>query len=384
MKFNDTIRFIKELYNTEDFIPLHPPVFMGNEKKYLNNCIDTTFVSSVGEYVDLFESMLQDFTGAGRAVAVSNGTSALHAALSLLDVKPGDEVITQALTFVATCNAISYTGAAPVFVDVDRDTMGLSPKALDSFLNENYVCREGVTYNKTTGKRVSACIPMHTFGNPLRIQEVVEICNKWFIPVIEDAAESLGSRVGETHTGLFGTIGILSFNGNKTITTGGGGAIITNNEKLGKLAKHVTTTAKLPHKWDFVHDMVGFNYRMPNINAALGCAQLEKIDMILNAKAAIAQSYTDFFAGNNDLNFIQPIPGTTSNHWLNGIITPDREYRDEFLTETNNNGVMTRPVWTLMTKLEMYKECFKGDLRESQWLEDRAVNIPSGVNLSNQ
>lgn len=379
MKYKNIIDFIKELYKTDKFIPLHAPVFLGNEKEYLNDCIDSTFVSSVGKYVNMFEEMLQDFTGAKKAVAVSNGTSALHAALTLVGVKHGEEVITQALTFVATCNAITYTGASPVFVDVDKDTMGLSPESLNKFLNNHCEIIDNKTYNKATGRKVAACVPMHTFGNPLRIKEVVEVCNKWNIPVVEDAAESLGSYVGKKHTGLFGTLGVLSFNGNKTITTGGGGAIITNNIELGEKAKHITTTAKLPHKWEFNHDIVAYNYRMPNINAALGCAQLEKLNEILKNKKKTAYLYRDIFNKEESLTYIEALSGSTSNHWLNAVITKDREERDCFLEITNSNNVMTRPIWTLMSRLNMYTDCFRTDLNNSEWLEDRVVNIPSGV-----
>lgn len=378
MNYKNIVESIKKIYKTEEFIPLHPPVFLGNEKNYLNECIDSTFVSSVGKFVDQFETELEQFTGAKKAVVVSNGTSALHTALTLIGVEPGDEVITQALTFVATCNAISILKANPVFIDVDRDTMGLSPKALEIFLERNCELRDGETFNKKTGNRVKACVPMHTFGNPLRIKEVVDICNRWNIDVIEDAAESLGSYVGNKHTGLFGKIGVLSFNGNKTITTGGGGALLTNDESLGKLAKHITTTAKLPHKWEFMHDMAAFNYRMPNINAALGCAQLENITEILKNKSTTADQYEELFE-DGPITFVRPIKGTISNNWLNAIILKDRDTRDAFLTYSNENGVMTRPIWTLMSKLSMYKDCYKGELINSEWLEDRVVNIPSGV-----
>lgn len=379
MNYNDVISFIKKLYDTKDRVFLHEPVFWGNEKKYLGDCIDSTFVSSVGKYVDQLESMLKDFTGAKKAIVVSNGTSALHAALNIIGVKNNDEVITQALTFVATCNAISLSGASPVFVDVDRDTMGMSPESLENFLNDNCEIKEGISYNKKSGKRISSCVPMHTFGNPLRIKEVVEVCNKWNIPVVEDAAESLGSYVGETHTGLFGVLGVLSFNGNKTITTGGGGAIITNDVELGNKVKHITTTAKLPHKWEFKHDMVAFNYRMPNINAALGCAQFEVLNDILLIKKQIADKYKTFFEKYEYLDFVDVIPGAKSNYWLNAVIAKDRDERDKFLASTNDAGVMTRPIWTLMNKLEMYKNCCKSELTNSEWLEDRVVNVPSGA-----
>ena len=294
-KFEKVVELVRSIYQSDDYIPLHAPVFNGNEKKYLNECIDTTYVSSVGKFVDLFEEQIADFTGAKKAVSVVNGTAALHAALTLVGVKPGDEVITQSLTFIATCNAISYCGALPAFVDVDLDTMGLSPHSLNKFLEDNCKKADGNIINIKTGNRVSACVPMHTFGHPVRIKEIAHICNEWNLPLVEDAAESLGSSVGEEHTGLFGKCGILSFNGNKTITTGGGGMILTNDEEFGALAKYITTTAKIPHKWEFNHDMIGFNYRMPNINAALGCAQLEQLPRVLEIKREIATKYKNFF-----------------------------------------------------------------------------------------
>lgn len=378
-KLKEVVEFVRSIYRTDDFIPLHAPVFAGNEKKYLNECIDSTFVSSVGKFVDLFEKKIADFTNAKRAVAVVNGTSALHAALTLVGVQHGDEVITQALTFIATCNAISYCGALPVFIDVDLDTMGLSPEYLSQFLEENCKNVNGNIVNKKTGNKVSACVPMHTFGHPVRIKEISEICSEWGIPLIEDAAESLGSYVGDTHTGLFGKCGILSFNGNKTITTGGGGMIITNDEEFGKMAKHITTTAKIPHKWEFNHDMIGFNYRMPNINAALGCAQLEQLFSMLTAKREIAQNYRTFFS-EIDIDFIGERQGVTSNYWLNSIKLKSVRERNEFLEYTNSEGVMTRPIWSLMNKSSMFKSCFSGSLENSNILEEQIVNIPSGVN----
>jgi len=377
-QYKEVVEFVRSIYKTDEFIPLHAPVFGGNEKKYLNECIDSTFVSSVGKFVDLFEKMVEDFTGAKKTVAVVNGTSALHAALTLVGVRHGDEVITQALTFIATCNAISYCGASPVFVDVDIDTMGLSPKSLSKFLEENCKKVDGKVINKNTGKKVSACVPMHTFGHPIRIEKISEICDEWGIPLIEDAAESLGSYVGATHTGLFGKCGILSFNGNKTITTGGGGMIITNDEEFGQMAKHITTTAKMPHKWEFNHDMIGFNYRMPNINAALGCAQIEQLSSILAAKREIAHKYRDFFI-EFGIDFISERQGTRSNYWLNAIKLKTINERNYFLEYTNSKGVMTRPVWTLMNRLSMFKDCFTGSLENSKLLEEQVVNIPSGV-----
>ncbi len=275
--FQNVISFIQQLFGTKEFIPLHQPVFRGNEKKYLSDTIDSTFVSSVGAYVNRFEEMMQSITNTQKAVATVNGTSALQVALRLAGVEKGDEVITQALTFVATANAIAYNGGLPVFVDVDRDTMGLSPNAVNAFLEEFGEIREKGCYNKSTGRKIAACLPMHTFGFPVHLDELMLVCNKWNIPIVEDAAESLGSFYKDRHTGSFGKLGIFSFNGNKTVTCGGGGAIVTNDEELGVKAKHLTTTAKKPHPYEFYHDELGYNFRMPNLNAALACAQLEQL-----------------------------------------------------------------------------------------------------------
>ncbi len=378
--YQDVVTFIQSVFSTEEFIPLHEPKFIGNEKKYLNECIDSTFVSSVGKFVDQFEEMIASYTGAKYAVATSNGTSALHISLLLANVQEGDEVITQALTFVATCNAISYCNAIPVFVDVDKDTMGLSPDALRVFLNENTVIENRQCINRSTGKVIKACVPMHTFGHPCRIDEVVEICNEFHITVVEDAAESLGSFYKGRHTGTYGELGAISFNGNKIITSGGGGCIITNNESLALKAKHITTTAKVPHKWAYSHDMVGYNYRMPNLNAALLVAQLEGLGTFLKSKAELANLYNDFFQ-DSTLDFIVAPKHSVSNYWLNAVVLSDKKQRDDFLTCTNNNGVMTRPIWTLMNKLNMFENAQCGDLSHSEWLEDRVVNIPSSVRV---
>lgn len=293
--FEEIVCFIKSLYPDEDPVPLHAPRFNGNEKKYLVDCIDTTFVSYVGEYVRLFEEHIRDFTGARYAIATVNGTEALHLALILAGVKPGDEVLTQALTFVATANAITYCHAYPVFLDVERSTMGLDPEKLEAFLKENSVEKtDGFCYNRLTGQRISACVPMHTFGHPVKIDRVVEICHKYHVAVVEDAAEALGSFYKGRHAGTFGDLGILSFNGNKPVTAGGGGMIITNLESHGNQAKHLSTTAKLPHTWEFIHDQVGYNFRMPNINAAVGCAQMEKFPQVLENKRQTATLYKDF------------------------------------------------------------------------------------------
>jgi aminotransferase in exopolysaccharide biosynthesis len=373
----DTVTFAQNIFGT-DFIPLHRPVFEGNEKQYLTDCIDSNFVSSVGEQVTEFEKKIAEFTGSKYAIATVNGTAALHVAIELAGVKQGDEVLTQALTFIATCNAISYAGAKPLFVDVDVDTMGLSPVALKRFLEENTEKRTNGTYNKTSGKKISACIPMHTFGFPCRIAEIAEICSDWDIALVEDAAESLGSYVGGRHTGTFASMATLSFNGNKVITTGGGGMIITDDYELAKQAKHITTTAKVPHPYDFVHDEIGYNYRMPNLNAALGCAQMERLDEFLMAKAQVAVQWDAFF-NKKDTDFVKAVDGNKANHWLNAIILDSREVRDEFLKITNDNNVMTRPIWTLMSKLPMFKDCQTDGLENSLWLEDRGVNVPSSV-----
>ena len=362
----------------DDFIPLHRPVFEGNERQYLIDCIDSNFVSSVGAKVTEFEEKVAEFTGSKYAVATVNGTAALHAAIELAGVKIGDEVISQALTFIATCNAISYAGAKPLFIDADLDTMGLSPAALNRFLEENTEKRTSGTFNKTSGRRISACIPMHTFGFPCRIAEIAEICANWDITLIEDAAESLGSYVGSRHTGTFSSMATLSFNGNKVITTGGGGMIITDDSELARRAKYITTTAKVPHPYEFVHDEIGYNYRMPNLNAALGCAQMERLDEFLAIKTQLADQWDAFFH-DIDVEFVRATNGNNSNHWLNSIILDSKSDRDEFLKVTNESDVMTRPIWTLMSKLPMFKDCQTDGLENSLWLEDRVVNIPSSV-----
>ena len=372
-----TVTFTRQVFG-DGFVPLHRPVFEGNERQYLIDCIDSNFVSSVGAKVTEFEDKVAEFTGSKHAIATVNGTSALHVAIELAGVKPGDEVISQALTFIATCNAISYVGAKPLFIDVDLDTLGLSPTALQNFLEVNAEKRTSGTFNKISGKKISACVPMHTFGFPCRIAEIAEICANWDIALIEDAAESLGSYVGSRHTGTFGLMATLSFNGNKVITTGGGGMIVTDDAKLAKRAKYITTTAKVPHPYEFVHDEIGYNYRMPNLNAALGCAQMERLDKFLTVKAQIADQWDAFFH-DRDVDFVKAINGNNANHWLNAIILDSRLDRDKFLKVTNANDVMTRPIWTLMSKLPMFKDCQTDRLENSLWLEDRVVNIPSSV-----
>jgi aminotransferase in exopolysaccharide biosynthesis len=377
--YHDVVSFVHELYGTEGMVPLHVPTFRGNEKKYLNECIDSTFVSSVGKFVDRFEEMMVEYTGTQKAVVCVNGTNALHMAMLLVGVEREDEVITQALTFIATCNAISYIGAHPVFIDVDKETMGLSPDAMEAWLKENAEIKGEICYNKRTGRRIKACVPMHTFGHPVHLDKLVEVCNRYHIELIEDAAESLGSFYKGKHTGTFGKIGVISFNGNKTITTGGGGMLLFQDETLGQFAKHLTTQAKIPHHWEFVHDHIGYNYRMPNINAALGCAQLEEIDHILANKRETAEKYKQFFSDRENIQFFTEPEGSKSNYWLNAVLLNDKEAQHQFLEYTNDHAVMTRPIWELMNRLPMFKDCETDGLQNTVWFADRVVNIPSSV-----
>lgn len=373
--------FIHDLYGGGDFIPLAVPVFIGNEKKYLNECIDTTFVSSVGKFVDRFEGDTAKYTGAKRAVVCVSGTNALHMAMLLSGVKRDDEVLTQALTFIATCNALSYIGAHPVFIDVDKDTMGLSPVAVREWLAKNSEQKNGECYNKNTGSRVKACVPMHTFGHPVHLDELVEVLKEYHIELVEDAAESIGSLYKGKHTGTFGKVGALSFNGNKTITTGGGGMMLFNDEELGAYAKHITTQAKIPHRWEFRHDHIGYNYRMPNINAALGCAQLEHIEEYVASKRETAKAYEEFFKDIPEIEFFVDTPDTRSNYWLNVVILKDKDAQLNFLEYTNDNGIMTRPIWELMNRLPMFEKCENDGLKNTIWFADRVVNIPSSVRI---
>jgi perosamine synthetase len=374
------VKFIKSIYIKKRFVPLHEPRFIGNEKKYLNKCIDSTFVSSVGKFVDKFEKKIAKYTGAKYAIATTNGTSALHISLILAGVEQDDEVITQPLNFVASCNAISYCKAKPVFIDVDRATMGLSPEALKSFLEKSTKIINKKCINKKTKKIIKACVPMHSYGHPCKIDEIKKILKKYHIFLIEDAAESLGSFYKNKHTGTFGRLGVISFNGNKIITGGGGGCIITNDKIIAKKAKHITTTAKLPHKWDFYHNMTGYNYRMPNLNAALLVAQLENLIYFLKNKRELAKKYQSFFK-DTDITFFKEPRYCKSNYWLNVIILKNKIMRDQFLEKINSNGVMIRPTWILMNKLPMFKNAQCGDLKNSKWLFERVVNIPSSVTL---
>jgi len=373
---------IREIFGEQEKkIPLHEPLFIGNEKKYLEECIDSTYVSSVGKFVTQFEEITAEYLGAKKAIVCSNGTAALHISLLLSNVKMGDEVITQPLTFIATVNAISYIKAKPVFVDVDLETMGLSPSGLINFLEEfAEMHNDGFCYNKKTKNKISACIPMHTFGHPCKIDEIAIICERYNIALIEDAAESIGSKYKGQHTGTFGKFGVLSYNGNKTITTGGGGMILTNDEHLGKLAKHLTTQAKVSHRWEFIHDDIGYNYRMPNLNAALGVAQMENLDRYIESKRKLAMVYKSFFNENNIPFFIEP-ENAFSNYWLNVIFFKDKTERDAFLEYSNEHKVMTRPAWRLMNNLPMFKDCLTYNIKNAEWLEARLVNIPSSVIL---
>ena len=380
--FDGFIELVREIYGTKDFIPLHEPRFLGNEKKYLIDTIDSTFVSSVGVYVDEFEKTIANFTNTKHAVATVNGTSALHIALLLAGVSEGDEVITQSLTFIATCNAINYCHAEPIFVDVERSTLGLSPESLEEFLEEYAEIRDdGFCWNKKTNRPIRACLPMHTFGHATRIDAINEVCERYNIALVEDAAESLGSYYNKKHTGTMGKTAALSFNGNKIITTGGGGMILTNDTQLAKRAKHITTTAKKSHAWFFEHDEVGFNYRMPNLNAAIGLAQMEQLPDFINNKRQHSVKYNQWCKDNN-VEFVVEPEGACSNYWLNSIILESRQELDDFLVYTNGNKVMTRPVWTPMHRLPMFKYCQRDDLKMTNFLADRLVNIPSSVKLS--
>lgn len=381
MSYHDFISFVRrEFVRPEGHIPLHEPRFLGNERKYILDALDSNFVSSVGAYVGRFEEMCSEYTGSPYAVATMNGTSALHVALLIAGVKPGEEVITQPLTFVATANAIAYTGASPAFVDISRNTLGMCPQKLEEFLHKNAEKRaDGAWYNRYTGARFAAVLPMHTFGHPVEIEKIAGICNQYKIPLVEDAAESMGSLYKNRHTGTFGLLGILSFNGNKILTTGGGGMILTADEEIALRAKHITTTGKVPHPWEFFHDVTAYNYRLINLSAALGCAQIEQIETFVAAKRRLAQKYKDFFSSWKDIQFVTEPENSRSNYWLNTLIMPSKEERDHFLQFTNEQGVMTRPAWTLMNHLPMYRNCFCGNLEVAENLAERIVNIPSSV-----
>lgn len=376
--YKSIIKFIREQYASNEFIPLHAPVFFGRERDYVIDAIDSTFVSSVGSYVDRFEQDVATYTQSAKAVSTVNGTAALHIALKLAGVLPGELVITQPLTFVASCNAIAYCNAEPVFIDVDRNTLGLSATALEAWLVDNaYIDNDGICRAMEGDKVIRACLPMHTFGIPADLEGLINVCACWSLLLVEDAAESLGSFYKGGHTGTFGFAGALSFNGNKIITTGGGGMILTD-DKSGARAKHLTTTAKQPHPYEYVHNELGYNYRMPNINAALGCAQMEMLPKFLASKRLLAMRYIEFFA-NSDIQPIVEPEGCISNYWLNGVICEDEVARDSLLKATNDAGVMTRPIWRLMNRLPFYSNALHGPLANAEWLESRVVNLPSSV-----
>lgn len=379
--FEDFVHFVRDLYGTNDLIPLHEPRFRGKEKQYLLDTIDSTFVSSVGGYVEEFERKVVEYTGVRHAIATVNGTAALHTALILAGVKQDDEVITQSFTFVATCNAIRYCNAEPVFVDVDRETLGLSGESLTTFLEENAEVRnDGICWNRKTGRPIRACVPMHTFGHPVHLNEIRQVCDRYNITLVEDAAESLGSFYKEQHTGVIGKLAALSFNGNKIITTGGGGMVLTNDDELAFRAKHITTTARVPHQWAVEHDGIGFNYRLPNLNAALGVAQMEQLPEFVKNKRDLATRYNSWCA-QNGVCFIKEPSGSHSNYWLNAILIEDRKQRDAMLAYTNTKQVMTRPAWTPMHKLPMFAGNYRGNLESTEWIMDRVLNIPSSTLL---
>ncbi|SHO57612.1 LegC family aminotransferase [Vibrio quintilis] len=376
MKSSSLVEFVRDVYQSSEFIPLHAPVFDGNEKKYVTETIESTFVSSVGKFVDEFEHQIEAFTGSSRAVATVNGTAALHTALYMAGVERGDLVITQALTFVATCNALYHMGAEPVFVDVSPVSLSLCPKAVEAYLTVHAEVNESGCIHRQTGQNIKAVVPMHTFGHPAELDELLAVCLRWKLVLVEDAAESLGSFYKQQHTGTFGDFGALSFNGNKIITTGGGGIVLCKTQESGQHVKHVTTTAKQPHPYEFYHDEPGFNYRMPNLNAALGCAQMEVIDSYLQQKRHLAGLYENFFA-DSAYTFVTEPDYAQSNYWLNAVICPDREARDAMLKETNDAGVMTRPIWQLMHRLPMFEHALRGPLTYSEFIEAHLINLPS-------
>ena len=376
--YSDIIGFVKNQFHYKEFIPLHEPKFIGKEKEYVLDTINSTFVSSSGAYVDRFELMMSNITQTQKAVALVNGTSALQVALRLSGVCSGDEVLTQALTFIATANAIIYNGASPVFLDVDLDTMGLSPNSVQAFLEEYGELRDGVCFNKKTNKKIAACMPMHTFGFPVHLDELIRICNNWNVPIVEDAAESIGSEYKGKPTGSFGKLGVFSLNGNKIVTSGGGGAIVTNDIQLGIKAKHLITTAKVSHPYEYVHDEIGYNFRMPNLNAALACAQIEQLNSFVQNKRKLAFEYGNFFESTG-VKFRTELPNTKANYWLMCIELENKKDRDSFLKETNENKVMTRPIWQLIFKSPLYSNFQRDSQENAIYLENRIVNIPSSV-----
>lgn len=369
----------------DDFISLHEPLFAGNEWEYVKECLDTGWVSSVGKFVDRFENELAEYTGVKRAIAVVNGTAALHICLKLIGIEAGDEVLIPTMTFVATANAVSYCGAIPHLVDSEEKTLGIDSKKLGNYLDSIAEIKSEGCWNRQTGRWIKAVIPVHAFGHPLDLDALDKVCQHFKLTLIEDAAESLGSFYKGRHTGNWGKVSAISFNGNKILTTGAGGAILTQDESVANLAKHITTTAKLPHKWAFNHDQVGYNYRMPNLNAALGCAQLEQLPEFLIKKRNLANKYAQAFQEIEGLKFFTEPDFAQSNYWLNLLLLDEdyAEQRDLLLEITNHNGIMTRPVWTLMHLLPMFKDCPQMNLSKAESLERRIINIPSSAKLSN-
>ncbi|WP_138753688.1 LegC family aminotransferase [Paenibacillus sinopodophylli] len=372
------------LSNPKNFTALHEPTFQGSEWEYVKACLDTGWVSSVGQYVDQFERDLAEYTGSPYAIAVMNGTSALHISLLLAGVQANDEVLIPSLTFVATANAVSYCSAVPHLIDVANETMGVDPVKLDQYLQEIvHIKPDGFAYNRQTGRRISVVVPMHTFGHPVELDALVEVCERYRLVMVEDAAESLGSYYKGRHTGTYGKLAALSFNGNKIITTGGGGAVLTADEEIAKRVKHLTTTAKIPHRWAFQHDETAFNMRMPNLNAALGCAQLEQLPDFLARKRKLAQRYKESWLEVDGVQWFEEQNHVSSNYWLNAIVLDqsDEHLRNQILDATNEAGMMTRPIWTPMHRLHMYQNCPRMDLSVTEDLEMRVINIPSGVKL---
>ena len=375
----DLIAFIRELYGGSEDIQLHEPIFQGNESKYVLDTIQSTFVSSVGRYVEDFEGMVEEYSGSKKCVAVVNGSAALTTALHLTGVTKNHIVLTPSLNFVAACNAITFLGATPAFIDVDKNSLSLCPSALEVFLKEKCsFSEERGCFLRSTGAQIKALIVMHTFGHPAAMLPIAKLASDWGIDLIEDAAESLGSFYGEQHTGTIGRFGILSFNGNKILTTGGGGMILSRNLEDGLRAKHITTTAKVKHELESIHDEPAFNYRMPNLNAAVGLAQFEQLSLFLKQKRKIAAAYEAFFC-KTGITFVKEPSYGRSNYWLNTIIVPDKKVRDDILEETNAARIRTRPLWRLMHKLPMFTDAPKGDLVNSEWLEDRIINLPSSA-----
>ncbi len=379
------LRGIKQvLGNSKEFTALHEPEFTGNEWNIVKDCLDSTFVSSVGKYVDRFELVLAEYTGARYAVAVVNGTAALHIALLLAGVRTGDEVLIPALSFVATANAVAYCGAVPHFVDSDWSTLGINVPSLGEHLQQSSQVEDGNLINRFTGRRIAAIVPMHTYGHPVDMSSLLDLANTYNLPLVEDAAESLGSTYKGQHTGTLGLLGTLSFNGNKVITTGGGGAILTNDDKLARQAKHLTTTAKRPHRWEFFHDEVAWNYRLPNLNAALGCAQMESLPEFLRLKRQLAHRYREVFEGINGVEFVDEPINSQSNYWLNTLRLnePSSQLRDLVLAVANSAGYQCRPTWTLLNKLPMYADCPRSQLTVAERLEASLINVPSSAALA--